>query len=163
MQQTCVDRPEIKLMGICVRTSYGCETDKMKGLIFPCVMRYFHEQLYERIPHRIKPGTTYCAYTDYASDYTGAYTYFIGEEVASLDAPLAEGFQALSIPTQQYIKFTTDPGPMPDVIVNAWHCIWKSPLEREGKRRYETDFEIYDERAADHQNIILDIYIGINP
>lgn len=26
---------------------------------------------------------------------------------------------------------------------------------------YKTDFEIYDERAADHQNIVLDLYIGI--
>ena len=36
-----------------------------------------------------------------------------------------------------------------------------SPRELGGKRKYETDFEIYDERATDHQNIVLDLYIGI--
>jgi predicted transcriptional regulator YdeE len=63
---------------------------------------------------------------------------------------------------QKYVKFTTTPVPMPDVIVNAWNSIWKmSSAELEGKRRYHTDYEIYDERAKDHQNIILDIWVGI--
>ncbi len=53
---------------------------------------------------------------------------------------------------------------MPDVIVNAWKKIWEmSPKDLGGKRSYQTDFEIYDERAADHQNIVLDLYISINP
>jgi predicted transcriptional regulator YdeE len=75
---------------------------------------------------------------------------------------LPEGFQTLVIPKQQYVKFTTRPAPMPDVILNAWKEIWKmSPNELGGKRCYLTDFEIYDERAADHQNIVLDICVGI--
>lgn len=51
---------------------------------------------------------------------------------------------------------------MPDVLVNAREGIWKmQDQELGGKRRYQTDFEIYDERASDHQNIVLDIYIGL--
>lgn len=51
---------------------------------------------------------------------------------------------------------------MPDVIVNAWKEIWnKSPKELGGTRAYQTDFEVYDERAADHQKIVLDVYLGI--
>jgi predicted transcriptional regulator YdeE len=162
MLQIAIERPEIKLVGICVRTSYEQELDKMKGNIFPCVRRYFHESLSEKIPNRAKPGTTFCAYTNYESDYRGAYTYFIGEEVTSLDDPLPEDFQKLIIPTQKYVKFTTSPAPMPDVIVNAWSNIWKmSSDELGGKRRYQTDYEIYDERAKDHQNIVLDIWVGI--
>lgn len=164
MQRTSLTLPEIKLVGICVRTSYDLELDKMKGHIFPCIQQYFHGALFEKIPNRKKPGTTFCAYTDYDTDYKGAYTYFIGEEISSLDAPLPEGFKELVIPKQQYVKFTTPPAPMPDVIVNAWKEIWEmSPKELGGKRRYDTDFEIYDERAADHQNIVLDVYIGIQP
>lgn len=164
MQRASITRPEIKLVGICVRTSYGQELDKMKGNIFPCVQKYFHRALSEKIPNRKKPGTTFCAYTDYETDYTGAYTYFIGEEVSSLELPLPEGFQKLVIPSQQYVKFTTTPAPMPDVIVNAWKEIWDMPSrELGGKRCYKTDFEIYDERAADHQNIVLDVYIGVEP
>jgi predicted transcriptional regulator YdeE len=53
---------------------------------------------------------------------------------------------------------------MPDVIVNAWKEIWEmSSKQLGGHRAYKTDFEIYDESAVDHQNIVLDLYIGITP
>ena len=32
-----------------------------------------------------------------------------------------------------------------------------------GKRKYIADFEIYDERAVDSHNTVIDIYIGIEP
>ena len=162
MEKTKINKSEIKLVGISVRTSYDQELDKMKGNIFPCVQRYYHSALYEKISNRKRPGTTFCAYTEYDSDYKGAYTYFIGEEVTAFDSSLLEGFQKLVSPKQQSVKFTTGPAPMPDVIVNAWKEIWEmTPEDLGGKRSYDTDFEIYDERASDHQNIILDIYIGI--
>ncbi|MBM3192152.1 MAG: GyrI-like domain-containing protein [Chlamydiae bacterium] len=164
MQRESIARPEIKLIGICVRTNNEQELDKMKGKIFPCVQKYFHGALFEKIPHRKRPGTTLCAYTDYETDCTGDYTYFIGEEVSSFGSPLPEGFQKLVIPSQQYVKFTTNRAPMPDVVINAWKAIWAmSSRELGGKRCYKTDFEVYDERAADHQNIVLDVYIGIEP
>ncbi len=75
MQRVSITKPEIKLVGICVRTNYEQERNKMKGSIFSCVQRYFHSVLFEKIPNRKKPGTTLCAYTDYETDYTGAYTY----------------------------------------------------------------------------------------
>lgn len=164
MKQLATEKQEIKLVGICVHTSYQQELDKMKGRIFPCVQKYFHGALFEKIPHRAKPGTTFCAYTDYETDEKGTYTYFIGEEVTSFDSRLSTEFQKLTIPRQHYVKFTTDPAPMPEVIVNAWKEIWETPSSKlGGKRSYLTDFEIYDERAADHQKIVLDIYVGISP
>lgn len=164
MQKELVKMPEMKLVGISVRTTNEQEQDKMKGKIFPCVQQYFHQKLAEKISNRKRPGTTFCAYTEYESDHTGAYTYLIGEEVTSFDAPLPKGFQKLVIPKQQYAKFTTQPAPMPDVIINAWNEVWKmQPKQLGGSRSYKTDFEVYDERAADHQRIILDLYIGIQP
>lgn len=163
MQQTSITLPEIYLVGMSVPTSYTQELDKMNGRIFPLVRKYFHECNLNQIANRKKPGATFCVYTDYTSDYKGKYTYFIGEEVTSLDSPLPEGFQCLTIPKQKYAKFTTSPAPMPDVIVKTWEKIWNlSDEELGGKRRYATDFEIYDERAADHQNIVLDVYVGVN-
>ncbi|NGX50336.1 MAG: hypothetical protein K1060chlam2_00180 [Chlamydiae bacterium] len=159
MKREIVQREAIKLCGIQVRTSYQKELNKMEGEIFNCVQRYFQQALFEKISKRKNPGTTICGYTDYESDYKGAYTYFIGEEVTSFEN---EEFERVIIPKQTYAKFTTEPAPMPQVIVNAWEEIWKmSPEDLGGKRRYQTDFEIYDERAADHQNIVLDLYIGI--
>lgn len=153
---------EKKLIGIQVRTNNQTEVDPLTGKIFPIVKRFFHEQLSAKIPNRIKPGTTFCCYTNYESDHTGDYTYFIGEEVTSLqDVPA--GFETLIIPAQTYAKFTTPPAPMPDVVRNAWFSIWTmTDSDLGGKRRYLTDFEIYDERASDHQNIVMDLYIGID-
>lgn len=156
MKEARVKKGEIKLVGISVRTSYDQELDKMNGKIFPCVQKYFHGALWEKIMQRKTPGTTFCAYTDYEGDYKGAYTYFIGEEVSSIEK-VPEGFHTLTIPSQDYVKFTNGPAPMPDVVVKAWEAIWEMPLNR----HYATDFEIYDERAADHQKIVLDIYVGL--
>ncbi len=164
MVHVILEKPEIHLVGICVRTNNKREAGKMDGKIFPLVKRYFHEGLAEKIKHRKNPGTTFCAYTDYESDEHGDYTYLIGEEVTSFDKQLPEGFQTLIIPKQTYAKFTTEPAPMPDVLLNVWNTVWKSsPEELGGRRTYVTDFEIYDERAADHQKIVLDLFIAIEP
>jgi predicted transcriptional regulator YdeE len=161
MKKESVALPEIKLVGISVRTNNKQEIDKLNGNIFPCIQKYFHQGLAEKISNKKKQGTTFCAYTDYESDLDGDYTYFIGEEVSSFDV-VPEGFQTLVIPEQKYTKFTNGPAPMPDVIIDVWTKVWEmSSEEMGGKRAYKTDFEIYDERAADHQNIILDLYIGI--
>ncbi|MDP3385798.1 MAG: GyrI-like domain-containing protein, partial [Eubacteriales bacterium] len=147
MQKIRVQMPEIKLVGIKVRTNSKAECDSLTAKISPCVQQYFHQQLADKIPQRKNPGTTFCAYTDYESDYTGDYTFYIGEEVSAID-DTSEGLESHIIPPQTYIKFTTEPGPMPIVVINAWQEIWKmSPETLGGKRRYHTDFEVYDERA----------------
>ncbi len=64
-----VTKPEIKLEGIYVRTNHKQALDKMKGNIFPCVRRNFHEMLPKKIPNQWKQGTTFCVYTNYESDY----------------------------------------------------------------------------------------------
>lgn len=153
--------PEIKLVGLHVRTNNKAEMDPLTAKISPCVQQYFQEQWTEKIPHRTHPGRTLCAYTNYESDYMGEYTFYIGEEVSSVkDIP--EGLEGHIIPSQTYVKFTTGPGPMPTVLINAWQNIWKmSPESLGGERRYHTDFEVYDERASNPQNTILDIYIGV--
>jgi len=139
--------------------AYGTRNEDSK--ITPCVMKYFHEGLSEQIPNRLNPGKTFCVYTEYESDYTGAYKYFIGEEVNSFEN-LPEGFSTHTIPTQKYAKFTTDSGPMPAAVIDAWKEIWKTSDEKFGApREYHSDFEVYDERASDHMNVIVDLFIGI--
>lgn len=58
MTHTVLEKPEILLVGICVRTNNKHEVNKMDGKIFPLVRKYFHEALAEKIPHRKNPGTT---------------------------------------------------------------------------------------------------------
>jgi len=161
MQQTKITLPEIKLVGIKVRTNNKQEFDPLIAKISPCVQRYFQQQLAEKTPHRKNPGTTLCAYSDYESDYTGEYTFYIGEEVTSFEG-IPEGLETHIIPPQTYVKFTTPAGPMPNVVINAWQEIWQmSPKTLGGQRRYNTDFEVYDARAKDPQNVVLDIFVGL--
>jgi predicted transcriptional regulator YdeE len=161
MQENNIKIPEIKLVGIKARTSLAIEMTPDKSVISPTVMSYFHNGLAEKIQNRTKPGVTYCVYTEYESDYRGEYTYFIGEEVSSFDN-IPDGLTKLSIPAQKYTKFTNGPGPMPSVCIDLWQKIWgMSEKELGGQREYISDFEIYDERAADHNNVILDVYVGI--
>jgi predicted transcriptional regulator YdeE len=161
MQQEICHLPQITLVGITIRTNNHNEIDPMTGKILGCIQRYFHGNLAQQIAERSNPGTTYCAYTAYESDHRGDYTYFIGEAVGKLGA-LPEGFESLVIPAQTYAKFTNGPGAMPEVVRKPWFAIWEmSADDLGGERSYHTDFELYDERAADHSKIILDLFIGL--
>lgn len=161
MKKEVVCLPELTLIGISARTNNKNETAPETAKILPIVQRYFHQTLADKILNRVKPATTYCVYTDYVSDEFGDYTYFIGEAVHECsDVP--EGFSKIIIPAQTYTKFTNGPGTMPDVCMNAWKEIWNMSSETlGGQRAYRADFEIYDERAQDHHQVELDIYIGI--
>ena len=152
---------EKKIVGIKTRTNNRLEMDSLKGKIFPVVKQYFHQNVAESIPNRVHPGTTFCIYTEYESDHESDYTYFIGEEVDSFEGVHSD-LETLVIPAQKYIKFTNGPGSMPDVVRKPWQQVWQmTSAELGGIRSYIADFEIYDERSRDHQNIVLDIYVGI--
>jgi predicted transcriptional regulator YdeE len=163
MQKTLVQLTEMKLVGITCRTNNAqlFERDPSTNKVAATVQQYFHNSLAEKLKNRKKPGTTYCVYTKYESDFTGDYTYFIGEEVNSFET-VNEGFETLIIPEQHYAKFTSQPGPMPKVCIDMWQNIWKMKAsDLGGKRAYIADFELYDQRSVDHNNVVLDIYIGI--
>lgn len=125
------------------------------------LQHYFLNNLAAKIKDRKNPGTTYCVYTDYESDFNGDYTYFVGEAVSSLDE-VDPKLETKLIPTQQYIKFTLGPGPMPAVCIDLWQKIWTmTDADLGGTRAYSADFEVYDERSQDPHNAVLDIYIGV--
>jgi predicted transcriptional regulator YdeE len=163
MHKSIQQLSEIKLVGIKVRTNNKNEIkfDSSTAKIFPCVRKYFHQKIANDISFRKNPGTTFCIYTDYESDHNGDYTYFIGEEVTDF-SEISDNLESLVISPQTYAKFTTGPAPMPNVVKEAWEEINEMSVEvLGGKRAYHADFEIYDERAADHQNIVMDIYISL--
>ena len=151
----------IKLVGITARTSNSLEANPETAKIGQTVGNYFENNLSQKIVNRVKPGTTYCAYAEYETDENSQYTYFVGEEVDSLKE-IPDGFETLIIPPSNYTKFECGPGGMPAVCIDAWKKIWKmQEADFGGMRTYITDFEIYDERAKDYGNAILDIYIGV--
>ena len=162
MQKTITELPEIKLLGISCRTNNTSEMNISTAKIAPTIQKYFQQAVGEEIPNRKNPGTTYCVYTDYESDFTGDYTYFIGEEVNFVHHSLIKQFSAITIPAQTYTKFTSKPGIMPGVCIDMWQNIWKMESEElGGKRAYLADFEVYDKRAFDPSKTVLDIYLGV--
>lgn len=161
MKKEWVIQPDIKLVGLSIRTNNKNEMNSATAKIAELVGGFWSKGTAANIQHRKHPGKTYSVYTDYASDEHGDYTYFIGEEVTSFDNVSSE-FNLVTIPAAKYQKFTTQSGKMPEVVINAWQQIWKmTPDDFGGRRAYQADFEIYDERAHDPSNAILDIYIGI--
>ncbi len=171
MKKEIIKQPELMLVGISVQTNFQNEINPARAKITPTVQRYFTEQLFNKIPNRVKPGATFCVYTGYddsaikANDnsYMGTYTYFVGEQVSSIsDTDLPDNLTTLTIPAQTYVKFTTEPGAMPFVVIQAWQKIWgMKQTDLGGVRRFHADFEVYDERAMNPKAAALDIYIGI--
>jgi len=163
MQKVTVHHPDIKLVGKKARTSYALESNGETALIWPTIQKYFQLEGPQKIQNMISPGVTYSAYTEYESDCNGEYTYFFGVQVSSFDQ-VPEGFFTMTIPAQKYTKFTSQPGIMPQVCIELWQNIWAmSPADLGGVREYKADFEVYDERSINPEQVVLDIYIGVKP
>ncbi|MBA3660933.1 MAG: GyrI-like domain-containing protein [Gammaproteobacteria bacterium] len=160
MEKELINKSEIKLVGLTARTNNKNEMNPKTSKIGELAGRFWGLNLAEQILNRKNPGVTFSVYTEYDSDEHSDYTYFIGEEVSSFENP--RELQQLTISAAQYHKFTTPSGQMPAVVSDAWQQIWKmSASDFGGERAYVADFEVYDERASDPANTILDIYIGI--
>ncbi|MGX6959986.1 MAG: GyrI-like domain-containing protein [Rickettsia endosymbiont of Pentastiridius leporinus] len=154
------DVPEIKLVGITVRTSNAVEFNLDTAKIGATMQKFFGG-LQDKILNRKNPGKVFAVYTNYESDASGKYTYFLGEEVTSFEN-INKDFETLTIPVQTYAKFTPHPGQMPSIVIDMWQKIWSmDSADFGGERAYIADFEIYDERSMNPNNAILDIYIGI--
>ncbi len=161
MQNIQTYLPVIRLVGIKARTNNAAELDPATAKIGITIQKYFEMGISEKIVNRLKPYSTYCVYTDYASDQNGDYTYFVGEETDP-SAVIPDGMFECLIPAQNYIKFTNGPGIMPAVCIDIWQKVWSSTQnELGGIRTYLADFEIYDSRAIDPTNTTLDVYVGI--
>lgn len=161
MKKELVTEPEMMLVGLMARTNNKNEMNPQTAKIGELAGRYWRQNIANQIPNRKNPGVTMAIYTEYDSNEHGDYTYFIGEAVSSFEN-LPKGLNKLTIPAAKYQKFTTPSGKMPEVVINAWQQIWQmSATDFGGNRAYVADFEVYDQRAIDPANMILDIYIGI--
>ncbi len=160
-ETTLVQFPEIKLVGITARTNNASEMNISTAKIGATFHKFMAENLQAKIKNRKYPGKIFAVYTNYESDFTGDYTYFLGEEVTSFD-DIGSDFEALVIPAATYAKFTSDPGSIPAIVINTWQKIWEMGSAESGaERAYRADFEVYDERSINPHNAIVDIYIGV--
>lgn len=145
-----------KLIGIEVRTTnLNNQAANDLGNLWT---KLLSENLLECIPNKLSDEIL-AIYTDYESDYTGAYTAILGVRVSSL-ALVPEGLIGREFPQDNFLKFTAK-GIMPNAVVESWTHIWGQ--DKELNRKYSYDFELYGERSQQGDSSEVDIYIATLP
>lgn len=117
--------------------------------------KFMGENIAANIPNKID-DTVYSVYCRYESDYTAPYTTLLGCKVSSIEN-IPDGFDHIEIDNGNYEQFTASGNLNEGVIYKTWVDIWNTDLPR----AYTTDFEMYDKKAADPNNAIVDIFIAL--
>lgn len=152
-------QPGFYIAGLTIRTNNAQEMSG-KGKIGSLWQQFLQANLVAKIPNKIGADLI-AVYTDYETDHTGHYTYLLGVPVLS-DESLPATLTFKHIPAGRYAVFTSGRGPVTQIVPEIWQRIWSmSPEELGGIRAFQTDYEIYDQRAADPANAQIDVYIGL--
>jgi predicted transcriptional regulator YdeE len=153
------DEPGFTVIGIEARTSNAKEMTP-EGAIGKQWARFMRENLAAQIPNKSDPAII-ALYTDYASDKDGEYTFLLGARVTST-AQVPTGMVARKVSPGRYAIFTSDKGPVAKVVVDTWQKIWSVPKGSPGgDRAFKTDYEVYDQRAANPENAQVEVHVGI--
>lgn len=144
---------EFKVVGIEARIanvgdSAGKEVEAIWG-------RFWGEDIRNKIPNSLNEDI-YAIYTNYESDFKGAYTLIIGLAVESFD-DIPDGFTSIEIKRDTYKKYISK-GKMPEAVLKTWFEIWG---DTELKRAYRTDFTVHGEKYFDGDNAEVETFISI--
>jgi len=143
---------EEKFIGIAVRTTNkNNQSQKDIGDLWG---KFMSQNLVENIPNRVS-SDIYCIYTDYESDFNGAYTTILGCKVSSVENVPA-GFVSKTIPATTYHIYTSI-GKLPECVVHTWVYIWQSDI----KRKYAADYDVYGPRAQDTEHAEVETYLSV--
>jgi len=142
------------VIGIAARTSNAQEMTG-DGSIGKQWGRFLQENLLGQIPSRVDSAIV-AVYTDYASEQDGEYTFVIGARVrAGAEAPAC--MVAKTVPAGQYAVFVSERGPVGEVVMKTWQRVWAAGIDR----TYAADYEVYDERARDPGNSVVEVRVGV--
>lgn len=148
------------VVGISARTN-NAKKMTPEGTIGKLWGRLAQENFLAKVPNRADRNIV-AVYTDYASDKNGDYTFILGAKVSG-DSEIPTGMVAKKIPSGKYAVFTSERGPASKVVPEAWQKINSLPKAAPGgDRTYQSDFEVYDGRARNPQNAVVEVYVGIH-
>ncbi|MBR3673120.1 MAG: effector binding domain-containing protein [Clostridia bacterium] len=116
--------------------------------------KFFAEGVYEKIENKVNTKTI-GLYTDYEGDYTNPYNFVVCTEVSKKSDNL-ENRVVKTIPAGKYAKFTII-GDVQKAVGEAWTEIWNMDLNR----KYDCDFEEYQNNSEDMNNQEIHIYISL--
>lgn len=157
MNITNTKMDSFSVIGITTRTSNKDEFSGA-GRIAELWQRFYSENVMTKIENKISDKVL-AVYHNYESDANGDYSLMIGLMVDKNAHPTS-GLTKIDIPAQDYTQFTSNKGAMPGNIIETWQEIWKSTESKTINRAYSFDFELYDERAMDPTNSVIDILIA---
>ena len=158
MNAFTIQKPQITLTGVSVRTT-NAEEMGPNGQLSKLWDTYFQSDMASQTGIN-NPHLIYALYTDYESDASGAYTVVIGHEVGE-DALADHNDNRTVIPESKYLVFTTNKGPVYEVVAQCWGVIWSYFKESEEARTFTGDFELYDAGNFDPTDAEVQIHIAI--
>jgi predicted transcriptional regulator YdeE len=138
-----VELDEFLVIGISVRTmNQNGQSQKDIGELWG---KFMGENIAAKIPDKTS-NNIYCIYTDYESDFTGAYTTVLGCRVGSI-INIPEGLIAKKILASEYRVYRST-GKLPYSVLHTWKAIWDSDV----KRKYLADFDVYPPDVFSSEN-----------
>jgi predicted transcriptional regulator YdeE len=159
MNPRAVQQEGFAVVGIAVRTSNAEQMTEARP-IGKQWERLFKEGVLAAIPNKAD-GNILALYSEYASDKDGEYTYLLGARVTKVENVPA-GMTVKNVPAGRYAVFTSERGPVQKVVVEMWRRVWETPKSAlGGDRAYKTDFELYDQRAKNPADSVVDLYVAV--
>jgi len=142
LEPRLVERKEMRVMGIRVRTLNSNETNLKSAKIPGLWNRFYEENIKAKIPHRLDPDVILGVYSSYENDYLGEYDLLIGAQVSDLE--MVSGLSSQIILPSKYLVFKAK-GQMPRAVMATWAEIWNyfATNSTPYHRSYTADFEWY--------------------
>jgi predicted transcriptional regulator YdeE len=159
MNPRAVQQDGFTMVGIAVRTT-NAEQMTAARPIGKQWERLFKEGVLATIPNKAD-GNILAVYSEYASDKDWEYTYLLGARVTKVEK-LPDGMTVKDVPAGRYAVFTSERGPVQKVVVEMWRRVWATPKSAlGGDRTYSADFELYDQRAQNPADAVVDLYVAV--
>jgi len=159
MNPKAAQKDGFTVMGIAIRTSNAEQMTEARP-IGKQWERLFKEGVLAAIPNKADENIL-AVYSEYASDKDGEYSYLLGARVTKVENVPA-GMTVKKVPAGKYAVFTSERGPVQKVVVEMWKRVWETPKNAlGGDRSYKVDFEVYDQRAQNPANSIVDLYVAV--
>ncbi len=159
MNPKAVQKEGFAVMGIAIRTSNAEQMTDARP-IGKQWERLFKEGVLASIPNKAD-GNILAVYSEYASDKDGEYDYLLGARVTKVES-IPAGMTVKNVPAGRYAVFTSERGPVQKVVVEMWQRVWATPRSAlGGDRTYRTDFEVYDQRAQNPADSVVDLYVAV--
>ncbi len=150
MKKVKVD--DFYVMGISVKTTnMNGQSSKDIGKLWEV---FIADKVMDKISNKLD-NNIYCLYTDYEGDHMAPYLVVLGCKVDS-SCDVLDGMSLKKVNGGTFTKFTAKGSLIEGVVYQEWATIWAI----EKNRVFDTDFEVYGEKARNPNNAEVDIYVA---